>query len=50
MGRDEAREKLRPVEEKGKGDWVLDMSVTDVNGTIVSTSTCTYYLIPTPLA
>ena len=42
----EAREKLRPIEEKGKGEWIIDMSVTDTHGTIVSTSTCIYYLIP----
>lgn len=49
MDREEAREKLKPVEEKGKGEWVLDMVVTDVHGTMVSTSTCTYYLIPSSM-
>jgi acyl-coenzyme A thioesterase PaaI-like protein len=44
--RGEAREKLNPIEEKGRGEWVLDMTVSDTCGTIVSTSTCTYYLIP----
>jgi acyl-coenzyme A thioesterase PaaI-like protein len=44
--RDEAREKLKPVEEKGRGEWILDMTVSDARGVIVSTSTCTYYLIP----
>ena len=43
---EEGQEKLKPVEEKGRGEWVLDMTVTDAHGTIVSTSTCTYYLIP----
>jgi len=42
----DAREKIRPIEEKGKGEWVLDMSVTDANGITVSSSTCTYYIIP----
>jgi len=46
LDREEGREKLKPVEEKGRGEWVLDMTVTDAHGTIVSTSTCTYYLIP----
>jgi thioesterase domain-containing protein len=50
MGRQEAQEKLKPVEERGKGEWVLDMTVTDAGGTTVSSSTCTYYLIPSPLA
>lgn len=44
--REEALEKLRPIEEKGKGEWILDMAVSDTRGVIVSTSTCTYYLIP----
>jgi hypothetical protein len=46
MDREKACEKLKPVEEKGKGEWILDMAVTDTHGTVVSTSTCTYYLIP----
>jgi acyl-coenzyme A thioesterase PaaI-like protein len=44
--RDEARKKLKPIEEKGRGEWILDMTVSDTRGVIVSTSTCTYYLIP----
>ena len=46
LGSEEGLEKLKPIEEKGRGEWVLDMAVTDAHGTIVSTSTCTYYLIP----
>jgi len=43
----DAEAKLRPVEEKGKGDWILDMAVTDSAGIVVSTSLCNYYLIST---
>jgi acyl-coenzyme A thioesterase PaaI-like protein len=42
----EAKERIRPIEEKGKGEWVLDMTVTDANGTTVSSSSCTYFIIP----
>ncbi len=42
---EEARAKMAPVEERGKGDWILDMSTTDAQGNIVSTSTCNYYII-----
>ena len=49
LDREEGLEKLKPVEEKGRGEWVLDMTVTDALGTIVSTSTCTYYLIPSSM-
>jgi acyl-coenzyme A thioesterase PaaI-like protein len=44
--REDAREKLIPIEEKGRGEWILDMTVSDIRGVTVSTSTCTYYLIP----
>ena len=49
LDREEGLEKLKPVEEKGRGEWILDMAVTDAHGTIVSTSTCTYYLIPSSM-
>jgi len=45
---EEARAKMEPIEARGKGEWILDMSATDENGTTVSTSTCTYYLLPMP--
>jgi len=48
IGEDEALAKLMPIEERGKGEWVLDMAVTDAAGTEVATSTCTYYIIPLP--
>lgn len=49
LGPDEAEARLAPVVERGRGDWILEMSVTDVNGTVVSSSSCNYYLIPTPV-
>jgi acyl-coenzyme A thioesterase PaaI-like protein len=45
---EEAELRLASVVERGKGDWVLDMSVTDANGTVVSSSSCNYYIIPRP--
>lgn len=45
---EEAQAKMKPIEARGKGEWVLDMSATDANGATVSTSTCTYYLLPMP--
>ena len=44
---EEAAARIRPVEEKGRGDWILDMAVTDETGNTVSTSQCNYYLIST---
>ncbi|MCD6571360.1 MAG: PaaI family thioesterase [Deltaproteobacteria bacterium] len=48
INKEEAMTKIKPIEEKGKGDWVLDMSISDTSGNIVSSSTCNYYIIPIP--
>jgi acyl-coenzyme A thioesterase PaaI-like protein len=48
IGIEEAQAKLKPIEERGKGEWVLEMAVTDTSGTVVATSICTYYIIPLP--
>lgn len=48
LSSEEAAARMAPVIERGKGDWILEMSVTDVNGTTVSNSSCNYYLIPRP--
>lgn len=48
LGPDEAAARLAPIVERGKGDWILDMTVTDANGTVVSSSTCNYFLLPLP--
>jgi acyl-coenzyme A thioesterase PaaI-like protein len=45
---EKAHEMLMPIRNRGKGDWILDMEVTDTSGKVVSTSTCNYFLIPTP--
>ncbi len=43
-----ARAMMAPVEQRGRGDWILDMAVTDTSGVTVSKARCNYYLIPTP--
>lgn len=48
IGAEEAAEKIRLVEEKGRGDWIIDVPVTDAGGNLVSSSTCNFYIIPTP--
>ena len=45
---EEAQVMIKPIEERGKGEWILNMCATDEHGTTVSTSTCTYYIIPVP--
>jgi len=48
LDKEEAENLIKPVKERGKGDWVLDMSVTDTTGNTVSSASCNYYLIPVP--
>jgi len=45
---EEAQTMIKPIEERGKGEWLLNMSATDEQGVTVSTSSCTYYIIPVP--
>jgi len=48
LGPEEAASRIAPAVERGKGDWILDMAVTDTSGNVVSTSTCHYVAIPKP--
>lgn len=48
LSREEALEKMQPIVEHGKGDWILDMNTVDSSGQVVSRSTCNYFIIPTP--
>lgn len=41
---EKALEMIRPIDEKGKGEWVLDMDCRDTDGNVVATSTCQYYI------
>ncbi len=50
LSQEKADEMIKPILEKGKGDWILDMATSDSSGKTVSESTCTYYIIPLPKA
>ena len=41
---EDAKEMLRPIDEKGKGEWILEMDCKDTDGNVVATSTCHYYI------
>lgn len=43
---EEAAEKIRPIEEKGKGRMTLILPVTDMDGVEVARGTATAYLLP----
>jgi len=44
LSEERAREMLRPIDEKGKGEWVLDMDCRDTEGTVIAKATCRYYV------
>ena len=44
ISEEEAAEKIKPIEEKGKGIWPLEMEAKDETGVVVATSSCNYYL------
>lgn len=44
ISEEKALEMIRPIDEKGKGEWVLEMDCRDTDGNVVATSTCHYYI------
>ncbi len=45
ISEEDALKRIRPIEKEGKGDWLLDMSIVDAEGNIISSSTCNYYIV-----
>lgn len=48
MSEQEAEERLRPVRERGRGNYPLTISVTDENGNQIAEADFIYYLLPVP--
>lgn len=44
LSEEKAEEMLKPIDEKGKGEWVLEMDCRDTQGTVVAASVCRYYV------
>ncbi len=44
ISKEKAAEMIKPIDEKGKGEWILEMECKDTNGNVVSTSVCHYYI------
>ena len=44
ISEDRAAEMIQPIDEKGKGEWVLEMDCRDTEGNVVATSVCHYYI------
>jgi acyl-coenzyme A thioesterase PaaI-like protein len=41
---EDAKEMIQPIDEKGKGEWVLEMDCRDTEGKIIAKSVCHYYI------
>jgi len=41
---EKAAEMIRSIDERGKGEWILEMDCKDTEGNVVAVSTCTYYI------
>lgn len=41
---EKALEMIKPIDERGKGEWVLDMECRDMDKNVIATSTCQYYI------
>jgi acyl-coenzyme A thioesterase PaaI-like protein len=39
-----AAEMVRPIDEKGKGEWALDVHCRDTEGNLIAKAVCTYYV------
>ena len=44
ISEEKAKEMIRPIDEKGKGEWVLEMDCRDMEGNIIASSVCQYYI------
>jgi acyl-coenzyme A thioesterase PaaI-like protein len=44
ISKEKAEEMIRPIDEKGRGEWVLEMACKDTDGNVVATSVCHYYI------
>jgi acyl-coenzyme A thioesterase PaaI-like protein len=44
ISQEKAEEMIRPIDEKGKGEWVLEMECKDADGKVIATSVCHYYI------
>ena len=44
ISKETAAEMIAPIDEKGKGEWTLDMDCVDTDGNLVAASTCHYYI------
>lgn len=44
ISEEKAADMIRPIDEKGKGEWLLEMDCKDTEGNVIATSVCHYYI------
>lgn len=44
ISEEKAAEMIQPIDEKGKGEWILEMDCRDTEGNVIATSVCHYYI------
>ena len=46
LAEEEAAEKIAPVEERGRGNYVVEVPLQDAEGTLVAKAKVTFYILP----
>ena len=44
ISEEKAVEMIKPIDEKGRGEWVLEMDCRNTEGEVIATSVCHYYI------
>ena len=44
ISEEKAAEMIKPIDEKGKGEWVWEMDCKDTEGNVIASSVCHYYI------
>ena len=44
ISEEKAFEMIKPIDTKGKGEWVLEMDCQDTEGKVIASSVCHYYI------
>jgi acyl-coenzyme A thioesterase PaaI-like protein len=46
LSEEEALSKIKPVMERGKGDWILEIPLSDAAGNVLAKARINYFIIP----
>jgi thioesterase domain-containing protein len=45
ISKEDAEAKIKPVDERGRGDWIIDITAVDEKGVEVCKANCNYYAL-----